>query len=168
VTREVERIAHAHGARIIWTKRSDAHLMEVASEEDAAFAASPDGGYLWPDFLPAYDAMAALARLLDLLAATGKSLSSVVRGLPRVHIAHEVVPTSWDRKGAVMRTLMERAEGQDVVLVDGVKVLRPDGWALVLPDPEQPSTHVWAEAESDEAARRLAQEYTRVIRQALR
>jgi mannose-1-phosphate guanylyltransferase/phosphomannomutase len=41
------------------------------------------------------------------------------------------------------------------VLVDGVKVIYPDGWALVLPDPELPVTHVWAEGDTDADARRL-------------
>jgi phosphomannomutase len=54
------------------------------------------------------------------------------------------------------------------VLIDGVKILRPDGWVLVLPDPELAVTHVWAEAGADQAARALAQEYSRAIRQALR
>ena len=54
------------------------------------------------------------------------------------------------------------------MLVDGVKVLHPDGWALVLPDPEEALTHVWAEGESDQNARQLAQEYARRIRQVLR
>jgi len=50
-------------------------------------------------------------------------------------MAHESVATPWERKGAVMREMVERAGTRDVVLVDGVKVLHPDGWALVLPDP---------------------------------
>jgi mannose-1-phosphate guanylyltransferase/phosphomannomutase len=54
-----------------------------------------------------------------------------------------------------MRGAIERAKGNDVVLVDGVKILYPDGWALVLPDPELPVTHVWAEGPSDADARRL-------------
>jgi mannose-1-phosphate guanylyltransferase/phosphomannomutase len=145
--------------------------MEVAASGDVAFAATPDGGYIWPSFLPASDAAASLAHLLDLLAATGRSLSAVVKTLPRVHLAHETVPTPWERKGTVMRELVEeieRAREHDVILVDGVKVLRPDGWALVVPDLEQPTTHVWAESESDDAARRLTREYARVIRQLLR
>ena len=48
-----------------------------------------------------------------------------------------------------MRTLMERSGDRELVLVDGVKVLHDDGWALALPDPEEPVTHVWAEADSD-------------------
>ena len=41
------------------------------------------------------------------------------------------------------------------MLVDGVKIVYPDGWALVLPDPELAITHVWAEGTSDVEARRL-------------
>jgi len=67
-----------------------------------------------------------------------------------------------------MRSLVEQAKDRQLQLVDGVKVLHDDGWALALPDPEEPVTHVWAEAASDADARKLAQEYGRRIRQLLR
>jgi mannose-1-phosphate guanylyltransferase/phosphomannomutase len=168
VTREAERVASERGATITWTKLSAPNLMEVASAGGIDFAASQDGGFIWPDFMPAFDATATLVKLLDLLAATERTISSVVKLLPRLHVAHETVATPWERKGAVMREMVERAGTRDVVLVDGVKVLHPDGWALVLPDPEEALTHVWAEGESDQAARQLAQEYARRIRQVLR
>jgi mannose-1-phosphate guanylyltransferase / phosphomannomutase len=47
-------------------------------------------------------------------------------------------------------------------------VIHEDGWALVLPDPDEPVTHVWAEGPSAGAARALAQEYARRMRQLLR
>ena len=50
---------------------------------DVDFAASQEGGFIWPDFLPAYDAAATLVQLLDLLAAVDRPLSSVVRRAPR-------------------------------------------------------------------------------------
>ena len=49
-----------------------------------------------------------------------------------------------------------------------MKVIEDGRWALVLPDPEDALTHVWAEAGSDQDARRLAQEYVQRIRQILR
>jgi mannose-1-phosphate guanylyltransferase/phosphomannomutase len=168
VTQEAERLAVERGAEIVWTKLADASLMEVAANENITFAASPDGGFIWPDFLPAFDALATLAKLLDLLAATGRRLSDVVRDLPTVSIAHESVPTPWERKGAVMRELVERVPPEQTELIDGVKIRRDDGWVLVLPDPEEPTTHVWAEAGSDTAARQVAQEYARRIRQIVR
>ena len=51
--------------------------------------------------------------------------------------------------------MVERAKGHATVLVDGVKIVYPDGWALVLPDPELRVTHVWAEGATEAEARRL-------------
>jgi mannose-1-phosphate guanylyltransferase/phosphomannomutase len=170
VTSVAEQLARERGAEVVWTKRADVSLMEVASGGDIALAAAPDGRFIWPDLLPAFDATATLAKILHLLASSETRLSSIVESLPRVHLVHETVPTPWERKGAVMRELVERESerNSELMLVDGVKVLRPDGWALVLPDPEDPFTHVWAESDGDTAARQLAQEYARAIRQAMR
>ena len=66
-----------------------------------------------------------------------------------------------------MRSLVESAEGE-LQLVDGVKELHDDGWVLVLPDPEEPISHVWAEGPSDSDARRRAQDYVGRIRRLLR
>ena len=98
----------------------------------------------------------------------GRRLSDVVADLPRTNVVHEQVVTPWEQKGAVMRTLMEQSKDREVVLVDGVKVVHDDGWALALPDPEEPVTHIWAESTSSDGARRLAQEYARRIRQMVR
>jgi len=106
--------------------------------------------------------------LLELLARTGTTLSTVREGLPRVHLAHETVVTPWERKGLVMRTLVELSKDRQLELIDGVKVLHDNGWVLALPDPDEPVTHIWAEAGDQQAARQLAQEYVRRIRQALR
>src|SRR5207244_3829828 len=58
VSRAAERIAQEAGAEIVWTKLSAPHLMETSASGDIVFAASQDGGYIFPAFLPAYDATA--------------------------------------------------------------------------------------------------------------
>lgn len=168
VSAHAERIAAEHGAEIVWTKLSPASLMEVAVEGGVDFAGSREGGYIWPELLPAYDAIATFAKVLDLLASTGQRLSEVVRRMPTLHVVEETVPTPWEQKGTVMRTLVEKTKERDVVLVDGVKVLHADGWVLVAPDADDPVTRVWAEGTTDHDARRLAQEYVRRIRSILR
>ena len=63
---------------------------------------------------------------------------------------------------------VEQLGDREVVLVDGVKVLEDDGWALVLPDPEEPVTHVWAEGPSEAAAGSRTQQHAVRLRQLLR
>ena len=167
-SRCVEDVVARHGAELVWTKLSTPHLMEVANTQQVTFAASQEGGYIFPAFVPAYDAAATLVHTLHMLAETGLRLAKLVSAVPRVHVAHEGVLTPWEQKGLVMRTLVERNKDRELVLVDGVKIIHEDGWALVIPDPEEPLTHVWAEGGSDNEARSLAQEYARRIRQLMR
>ena len=44
--------------------------------------------------------------------AVDRPLSESSTALPRVHVAHETVVTPWERKGAVMREMVERAKGR--------------------------------------------------------
>ena len=163
-----EAMCRQAGAELIWTKLSPSHLMEVASRPGVDFAAGQEGGYIFPHFLPAYDAVAALVHAFALLAATGTKLSSVVAALPQVFSAHEAVVTPWEKKGVVMRSLMEMNDDKPTRLVDGVKVLHRDGWCLMVPDPEEALTNVWAEGPSEAAARERAQDYARAVRKVLR
>jgi len=167
VTNAVERIVDGSG-EVVRTRLWGASLMETATARSVMFAGTPDGGCIWPEFLPAYDAAVTLMKLLDLLAAVDRPLSAVVDALPEIHVAHETIVTPWERKGTVMREIVERAGSRELELIDGVKVIDGARWALVLPDPDEALTHVWAEAGSDVDARRLAQEYVQRIRQVLR
>ncbi|MBW3537824.1 MAG: mannose-1-phosphate guanyltransferase, partial [Actinobacteria bacterium] len=166
-SRSIEELCQANGAELVWTKLSTPHLMEVASGGGVTFAASQDGGYIIADFLPAYDAAATIVHLLDRLAKQDVRLSKVVSRVPKVHMAHEQVVTPWEQKGTVMRTLVERLPDRETLLVDGVKIIHEEGWALVLPDPDDPITHIRAEGSTEREAKALAQEYARRIRQLL-
>jgi mannose-1-phosphate guanylyltransferase/phosphomannomutase len=120
VSRAVEDLVAPAGVRVRYTKTSTPALMDAATETGVGFAASNDGGYILPGFLPAFDAAASLVKLLELLAVEDTTLSAVVDDLPRVHLAHEVVVTPWEQKGLVMRSLVEHSKDRELVLVDGV------------------------------------------------
>jgi mannose-1-phosphate guanylyltransferase/phosphomannomutase len=167
-SRSLVDIAERNGASVTWTKTSTASLQEAASVPGVTFAAGLDGGLVVPDFLSAFDAAAALVKLLELLARDGRSLSEIVGELPTGHVVHDTVGTPSDVKGVVMRRVMEQTAGMETDLIDGVKVQHDGGWVLVLPDPEEPVTHVWAEGRSGRESRRLLQDYVRRIRQAVR
>jgi mannose-1-phosphate guanylyltransferase/phosphomannomutase len=168
ITARASEIAARSSVKVHHTKISAAALMTTSTDRGVGFAADGRGGFILPGFLPAFDASAALVKLLDLLARTDRPLSEVRRSLPVVSMAHETVTTPWESKGLVMRTLVEGADAP-LELVDGVKALYPDGsWALALPDPDAPLTHVWAEAGSSGDAKTLAKEWVKRIRRVVR
>jgi mannose-1-phosphate guanylyltransferase/phosphomannomutase len=155
------------GAEVVWTQIGMANLMDVAQENGATLAASTDGGFAFPQFLPAYDAAATLVRILAMLAKSGQRLSQLRAGLPPVCVAHETVLTPLDQKGAVMRVFLERARASEIVLIDGVKVISAAGWTLVVPDTEEPLTHVFAEADDEVSSLARARAAADEIRQFL-
>ncbi len=155
------------GAEVVWTQIGTANLMEVALASGAALAASTEGGFAIPGFLPAYDAVATLVHVLAMLAASGRRLSQLRSGLPPACVVHEQVLTPLDQRGAVMRGFLERARSDEVVLIDGVKVIDATGWTLVVPDTEEPSTHIFAEADDEAASAARARAAASEIRQIL-
>jgi mannose-1-phosphate guanylyltransferase/phosphomannomutase len=151
------------GYRVRRTQASVSALTRVASEDGIVFAGAVGGGYVFPEFTPAYDGIAALAKLLELLAPTGRPLSELVADLPRSTRVHRQLACPWGKKGLVMRVLNERLQGREVDLLDGIKVLGEHGWSLVLPDPDEPLIHLYAEGETPDDSEALEAELESLV-----
>jgi mannose-1-phosphate guanylyltransferase/phosphomannomutase len=164
-SRMVEEIAVAngHSLHVERTKASLGDLLAAAAAGDVVFAGASGGGYVFPEFLPAYDAVMSLGKLLELVAHSGRPLSALVEDLPTSTLVHVREPCPWSAKGLAMRQLIEAVKGMQVDHMDGIKVYEPDGWVQVLPDPDEPVFHVYAEGESLEDSRRLEQKYRALL-----
>jgi len=168
MTTKATELVESRNGSVVLTQTSGAEIMSAASDPFVCLAADTDGRFVVPGFMPAFDATATFVSLLDLLAASDRSLSDVVDGLPDVFMVTREVVTPWEQKGAVMRVLVEQSKSRETDLVDGVRIHHPEGWALVLPDPDDPITRVMAEGVDQAAAERLADEYVRRIEQLVR
>ena len=162
VTSQVEGIV-GDRIEIIRTGASLADLTKAAAGEGVVFAGAVGGGYVFPEFLPAYDAMASLCKVLELLAPVRRPVSELVRDLPRPTLVHRQLQCPWGLKGTVMRVLNERFADREVDLLDGIKVFDERGWGQVLPDPDEPTIHIYAEGETSEASEELHAELRRLV-----
>ncbi|HEX6491813.1 MAG TPA: hypothetical protein VF002_10645, partial [Gaiellaceae bacterium] len=144
-----------------------AELTQVAAEEGVVFAGALGGGYVFPEFLPAYDAVASLCKLLELLAPVRRPLSELVGELPTSTLVHRQLPCPWALKGFVMRVLSERLRDRRLDLTDGIKVLEERGWAQVLPDPDEPIVHIYAEGETEEDSQALEAELHALVEEVM-
>jgi len=166
-SQRLAEVAESYGAGVVWTKVAPAYLLNEAALEGAHLAGNAEGGFCFPSFMPALDAVSSLVHLLALLGARDLNLSELLIGLPAVHVVHERVPTPFERKGAVMRRVVEAARGDHVDLVDGVKTFDADGWTLIVPDPEAAITHIYAEGADAAASRARVEQASRDILAAL-
>ncbi len=162
-TSQVDRIAEGSGLEIVRTGASLPALTKAAAEGGVIFGGAVGGGYVFPDFLPAYDGVASLVKLLELLAIVGRPISELVAELPQTTLIHWPLHCPWALKGLVMRILNERLAGGDVDLTDGIKSFDERGWTQVLPDPDEPLLHLYAEGETRESSEELADELRGMI-----
>lgn len=163
-TRVAEDVARFHGVEVQWTTTSPDDLTRAAESEGLIFAGDGRGGFVVPEFSSAVDANAAFLRLIGLVARTQLTLSRIDARIPRAHLVRRDVPTPWAAKGMVMRSVVEAAGSRHLDTTDGVRVVEQDGrWALVLPDPSEPVTHVWAEGPDAESTAALLAEWAAVV-----
>jgi mannose-1-phosphate guanylyltransferase/phosphomannomutase len=163
VTSQVDRLLEGSGLEIVRTPASLAELTKAAAEDGVIFAGAVGGGYVFPEFLPAYDAIASLCNLLELLAPVRRPLSELVADLPAPTLVHRQLPCPWALKGVVMRVLTERLRDRKVDLLDGIKVYDDRGWAQVLPDPDEPLIHIYAEGTTEEHSKDLEDEFRHMV-----
>jgi mannose-1-phosphate guanylyltransferase / phosphomannomutase len=162
-TRVAEQVCRFHGVDVTWTPTSLHGLTGAAAADDVIFAADGRGGFVVPEFSRNLDGIAAFVRLLGLVARTRLTLSQIDARIPKAHLLKRSMPTPWAAKGSVMRTVVEAAAGRVMDTTDGVRVVEPDGgWVLVLPDPEDAVTHLWAEGPDADAAQALLDEWAAV------
>jgi mannose-1-phosphate guanylyltransferase/phosphomannomutase len=165
-TSQVEEVV-GDQLQVVRTPATLTELTRAAAEDGVLFAGAPGGGYVFPGFLPAYDAIASLCKLLEMLAPVAEPVSALVSRLPRPTLIHRQVQCTWSLKGTVMRVLNERYADGNVDVTDGIKIFDKRGWVQVLPDGDEPTIHLYAEggtpAESEELETELRNLVTDVI-----
>jgi mannose-1-phosphate guanylyltransferase/phosphomannomutase len=166
-TRVAEQVCRFHGVQVTWTPTSMDALTRAAAADDVIFAADGRGGFVVPECARTVDGIAAFVRLLGLVARTRLTLSQIDARIPAAYLLRRSMPTPWAAKGSVMRTVVEAAADREIDTTDGVRVIERDrGWVLILPDPADAVTHLWAEGPDADSAQLLLDEWAAVVERA--
>jgi mannose-1-phosphate guanylyltransferase/phosphomannomutase len=162
----VEKIASSFGRKTLRVKTDPRALMKATKRGDVLFAATSTGGFIFSRFLPSFDALMSLAKLLEYLHFAEVPLSRLVDELPEPFIAKKTVYCPWEKKGKVIRRVVERFKGSKMELMDGVKVFDGDSlerWFLVVPDAEEPLVKIYSEGKDAREARARAEDIATFI-----
>ena len=150
--------ARRRGSSVVRTKSAPGALMQAALNDEVASSQRR-----FPQFFFNGDALASLGMIIEHLSSNGGRLSQLLDELPGFVTASREVEVTWDDKGRVLRRLAEEAGGIQAEMPEGIKLRHPDGWALVLPDADEPLCRVSAESFNQETAESLTDIYVKKI-----
>jgi mannose-1-phosphate guanylyltransferase/phosphomannomutase len=155
----LEELVVPHGFTLQRTRIAPRAVMEASAQEGMVFVGDAFGGFIFPRFQPAFDAMLSTLKILEMLALSDLTLHEAIRHVPKRVTAREQVPCPWEMKGTLMRTLIEATKDQGVELTDGVKIRLGSDWAAIYPDQDKPCFHILAEANSRAQAEQILGTY---------
>jgi phosphomannomutase / phosphoglucomutase len=124
----------AHGGNPIMWKAGHSLIKAKMKETGAALAGEMSGHIFFADrFYGFDDATYAGARVLEILSKTGKKLSELLADLPETFSTPELrVDCADERKFAVVEKIAaEFEQTNEVITIDGARILFEHGWGLV-------------------------------------
>ena len=136
------RQIESHGGVGIMWKAGHSLIKAKMKETGAALAGEVSGHIFFADgFYGFDDATYVGARLLQLVADSGESLSQLLEDVPPLYNTPEIrVDVEESAKFEIVRQLQEYfSRHYETVTVDGVRVLFEDGWGLVRASNTQPA-----------------------------
>jgi phosphomannomutase / phosphoglucomutase len=148
----------AHGGNPIMWKAGHSLIKAKMKETHAALAGEMSGHIFFADrFYGFDDATYAGARVLEILSKTDKKLSELLSDLPETFSTPELrVDCADERKFEVVQKIAEEfACTNEVITIDGARILFEDGWGLVRASNTQAILVLRFEADSPENLRKI-------------
>ncbi len=160
-------VASKGGRPIMW-KTGHTLIKNKMREEGALVGGEMSGHMFFADRYYGFDdACYATGRLLEILTRTGRTIGELLSDLPPTVNTPEIrVDCPDELKFEVVSRLRQRlGEGHEVVTVDGVRVIHPDGWGLVRASNTQPLLVLRFEAQTQERLDEIRREVEEAVAQ---
>lgn len=143
----------AHGGNPIMWKAGHSIIKAKMKETHAALAGEMSGHIFFADrFYGFDDATYAGARVLEILSKTGKKLSELLADLPETFSTPELrVDCTEEQKFEIVKQIADEfSQTNEVITIDGARILFEHGWGLVRASNTQAILVLRFEADSEE------------------
>jgi phosphomannomutase/phosphoglucomutase len=159
---EIEKL----GGRPVFHRTGHSHIKASMRKLDTPFTGEMSGHLFFRDEYYGFDdALYAAGRLLRILDRSGGPLSRLFADVPRYYATPETrVPCEEGWKKRILNKIRFHFHGtHEMVEVDGIRVLFPDGWGLVRSSNTQPILVLRAEADTEEGLKRIKREMEKAL-----
>ena len=159
-----EAIERAHG-RGVRSRVGHAFIKAAMREEGALFAGELSGHYYYRDVGFADNGLLTLVMVANILAASGRTLSELVKPLDRYPSTGEINLAVSD-PAAVLAVLAARYRDADLDRLDGLTATYPDWWFNIRPSHTEPVVRLNIEADTRSLLDEKEKEVLAAIREA--
>ncbi len=151
-SRMIEDVAARRQVRVIRTKVGQSHAIQSMLAEEAAMAGEGSGGVAVRGFQPAFDGFLTMGLILEMSAVRAKTISELVKDIPKYHIVKEKIYCPPFKVHSVVSEAKKLFRPEELVLIDGIRAERADGWVHIRASATEPMIRVIAENKSEEKA----------------
>ena len=159
------------GGRAFMWRTGHSVIKQKMKEVQADLAGEMSGHMFFVDRYFGYDdAIYATCRLLEILGASGKTVSELLRDVPETFSTPEIrIPCPDNEKFRIVENVTEHFRKiHEIIDIDGVRVLFENGWGMVRASNTQPVLVLRFEAFSSEGLSQIRQEIESVLEEEMK
>lgn len=156
-SRMIDDLATRFGTTVLRTPVGESHVARAMQAHQCVIGGEGNGGVIDPRICYVRDSLSAISLVLQLMAATGKSLSALVADLPRYAMVKQKFDAPRERIDRAVAAVAAKYADAHPNTSDGVRVDLPEGWFHVRASNTEPIVRVIAEAATPEGAARLVE-----------
>ena len=138
------------------TKIGEANVVEGMKQHGASIGGEGNGVVIYPKVSTARDGLVGMALILELMAKSGKRLFELISQWPTYPIIKEKISLGEKKPSDVITNLSNIFSHETLDTQDGFKIIRDYGWVHLRPSNTEPILRCYAEAETEEQVRQLA------------
>lgn len=156
-----DRVLAPLGAKIVRVPVGHTHIMEAGYEHKAIFAYEASGHMAMPRVSLSDDAMLSVLKLAEIIKKSDKTLSEMVSELPALYRTRVMFRTTEKDKFNIVEEVKKKllCKYGQITAIDGVRVDKEHGWALIRASNTSPVVRLTVEADSMEELGNIRQEF---------
>lgn len=159
----IDDIVRRHGGKLIRTKVGEVNVTKAAKENRAIIAGEGNGGVIIPDIHYGRDGVSTMGLILQYLAFSNKTISELVRLIPKYHIVKKKMEVSREKLPLLLKKIKEEYKRARIDWTDGLKILWKDSWIHFRGSGTEPVMRVIAEAKTKEKAEHLCNTGLKIV-----
>jgi phosphomannomutase len=152
----IDDVANRFGVNVFRTRIGEANVVEGMTRYNCSVGGEGNGGLIFPAISSARDGLAATAVIIELMAKKKKKLSGLASEWPVYANAKERIPLGTLDPSIAIGRLADIFSHEATDRLEGLKIIRDNGWVHVRASNTEPIIRCYAEARTHKEAQELA------------